>query len=192
MIAWVSGILMEKEPGLCVIAVSGLGYEVALTLKDWGQLPMVGEKVSLFVNSIYREDAVLLFGFMSHADKQAFLALNKASGVGPKMALQILDAYKLDELSLFIAQGNHMALTRVKGVGPKLAKRLIIDLKGKIEYKSCPERAMQSSDSQQDAIDALVNLGYKEAKARDMVGSAEGMTVEEMIKSALQKEGTKV
>ena len=191
MIAWISGVLIEKEPGLCVIGVNGLGYEVSLTLKDWGLLPQVGEKVTLFIQAIYREDAVLLFGFLDKTGKEAFAALNKANGVGPKMALQILDAYRLEELSLFVSQGNHMALTRVKGVGPKLAKRLMIDLKGKLLYQSCPERAMQAPGLRQDAIDALVNLGYKDVKARNMVQDADGMTVEEIIKSALQKEGVK-
>lgn len=191
MIAWITGILVDKEPNIAIISVNGLGYEVELILKDWSKLPDLGNKVTLFVQSIYREDSQLLFGFVESSSKKAFTSLNKASGVGPKMALQILDTYSLEELSLFVAQGNHMALTRVKGVGPKLAKRLMIDLKGKLQYSSCPERAMQSSSALQEAIDALINLGYKDARARAMVQQAEGITVEDIIKSALQKEGIK-
>jgi holliday junction DNA helicase RuvA len=189
MIAWISGVLVDKEPNIAVISVHGLGYQVELTLRDWEILPPLNEQVTVFVQAIYREDSQLLFGFIDHSAKKTFTALNKASGVGPKMALQILDTYSLEELSLFVAQGNHMAFTRVKGVGPKLAKRLMIDLKGKLLYTSCPERAMQSPTAQQEAIDALIHLGYKEARARVMAQQAEGMTVEAIIKSALQKEG---
>jgi Holliday junction DNA helicase RuvA len=191
MIGWLCGILVEKEPNGCVISTNGVGYIVEMTLKDWGVLPQVGHEVLVYVQPIYREDAQLLFGFLHKSGKTAFLALNKASGVGPKMALQILDTYSLEELSLFVAQGNHMALTRVKGVGPKLAKRLMIDLKGKLVYQSSPDRAMQSPKSLQEAIDALEKLGYKTAKAIQMVRDAQGMTVEDILKSALQQEGAR-
>lgn len=191
MIAYIKGLLLDKKPNTCTVFVSGIGYEVELTLKDWDSLPAQGEEITLYIQAIYREDAQLLFGFSEKQQKEAFCELNKASGVGPKMALQILDTYKVEDLSLLVAQGNHMALTRVKGIGPKLAKRLMIDLKGKLVYQSCPEKAMQSVASIDDAVNALVRLGYKEARARDMVRNAQGMTVEDIIKSALQSEGSK-
>lgn len=188
MIAWVQGELVDKSPHTCIVAASGVGYEIEMIQKDWHVLPEVGKVVTLYVQSIYREGAQLLFGFLSHHVRSVFSALNKASGVGPKMALQILDTYTIDELSLLIAQGNHIGLTKVKGIGPKLAKRLIIDLKGKIVYQSNPDKAMQTPQGQQDAIAALVRLGYKENRAREMVLKADGMSVEEIVKSALQKE----
>lgn len=189
MIAWLQGVLIAKNPNTCIISVGGVGYEVEMVMKDWYRLPNVGEKLTLHVQSIFKEDAAMLFGFFEAQIKSVFVILNTASGVGPKMALQILDTYTVEELSLLIAQGSHIGLTRVKGIGPKLAKRLIIDLKGKILYQSCPERAFQSPLHQQDAVAALVRLGFKEAKAIDMVQKSVGMTVEEIIKSALKQEG---
>ena len=191
MIAWLSGTLVDKGTNTCILSVGGVGYEVELTLKDWSQLPGLGSAVQLFVQAAYREDAQLLFGFLEKSAKSAFTALTKASGVGPKMALQVLDTYGIDELSLFVAQGNYLALTRVKGIGPKVAKRLMIDLKGKLVYQACPEKSMQSGTSHNEAVDALLQLGYKEQQARQMVSDSEGITVEEIIKSALKKEGSK-
>lgn len=191
MIAWLSGFVVAKEPNSVVVSVQGVGYDVEMMLKEWMTVPEVGGKFSIHVHAAYREDAQMLFGFMDRASKQAFLKLNKVNGVGPKMALQILDTYSLNELSLFVSQGNYTALTRVKGVGPKVAKRLLIDLKGQLQYTSCPEKAMQQPSVVEDAIAALTNLGYKEAKAREMVQKADGMTAEEVIKSALQGEGVR-
>lgn len=187
MIAWLKGVLISKKPNSCIISVHDVGYEVEMVIKEWYLLPNIGDEVILHIQSIFREDAAMLFGFYEAGAKSVFTILNTASGVGPKMALQILDTYSVEELSLLIAQGNHVGLTKIKGVGPKLAKRLIIDLKGKILYQSCPERAMQSTMHQQDAVAALVRLGYKESKAIDMVQRATGMTVEDMVKSALQQ-----
>ena len=192
MIGWIKGVLIERDENSCMVDCGGLGYVIELTLKDWSMMPSIGSEVALYLHPVYKEDSQQLYGFRDRSAKRAFVELNKANGVGPKMALQILDTYSLEELSLFVAQNNHMAFTRVKGVGPKVAKRLLIDLKGKLQYNSCPEKAMQSTAAHQEAIDALMHLGYKEKRAREMVQSAGGMSVEEIIKSALQKEGTKV
>lgn len=189
MIAWLEGVLVDKESNRAIVSVNGVGYEVELVMRDWYELPSAGENVTLFIQSIFKEDAAMLFGFFNKSVKNVFTILNTAKGVGPKMALQILDAYTVEELSLLIAQSNHIGLSKIKGVGPKLAKQLIIDLSGKILYQSCPEKAMQSPMSQQDAVDALVRLGYKETKARDMVQKASGFSVEDIIKSALKQEG---
>lgn len=187
MIAWLQGILVAKDKNACIISVGGVGYEVEMVMKDWYLLPKVGEALTLYIQAIYKEDAAVLFGFYEPAKKSVFVTLNTASGVGPKMALQILDTYSIEELSLLIAQGSHIGLTRVRGIGPKLAKRLIIDLKGKILYQSSPDRAFQSPIHQQDAVQALVRLGFKETKAIDMVQKSEGLTVEEIVKSALKQ-----
>jgi|AntRauTorckE5430_2_1112549.scaffolds.fasta_scaffold00045_30 Holliday junction DNA helicase RuvA len=189
MIAWLQGVLIEKKINSCVISCHGVGYNVEMVMKDWYVLPDLNEELTLFIAAIFREDSATLYGFLKSSMKEAFLILNTANGVGPKMALQILDTYSVDELSLLIAQGNHIGLTKVKGVGPKLAKRLIIDLKGKLIYQSCPERAMQSPSIQKDALEALIRLGFKENKAIDMIQGSSGNTVEEMIKSSLKKEG---
>ncbi|MEC7030879.1 MAG: Holliday junction branch migration protein RuvA [Pseudomonadota bacterium] len=192
MIGWLNGVLVEKDSNFCILSIGGVGYVVSLTLKDAALLPELGKSVELFVCTVYREDAQLMFGFLEKSAKLAFSELTKASGVGPKMALQILDTYDISELSLFVSQGNYLALTRVKGIGPKVAKRLVIDLKGKLTYVACPEKSMQTGASQNEAIDALIQLGYKEQQARQMVSNSEGITVEDIIKSALQKEGSKL
>lgn len=189
MIAWLNGVLVDKSNSRCVVSVQGVGYEVEMIMREWYQLPNTGDTVTLFIQSVFKEDAAMLFGFFDKSMKEVFTILNTANGVGPKMALQVLDKYTVDALSLLIAQGNHVGLTAVKGVGPKLAKRMILDLKGKILYQSCPERAMQSPVSQQDAVAALIKLGYKESKALGMVQKASGTSVEEIIRSALQVEG---
>lgn len=192
MIGWIQGELVEKEESHCLVAAGGVGYSIQLTAKDSFLLPHTGERVTLHLSPVFREDSQQLYGFLDKGAKIAFSELNKANGVGPKMALQILETYTIEELSLYIAQNNHLALTRVKGVGPKVAKRLVLELKGKLIYRSHPDRAMQSSSAQQEAIKALVNLGYKDKQASDMVSNASGISVEEIIKSALQKEGAKV
>lgn len=191
MIGWISGTLITKRMDYCIVAAGGLGYEITMTTRDLAKLGAVGSQVVLYLASMYREDAQMLFGFWDLATKHAFMVLNKANGVGPKMALQVLEVYPVSELSLYCEQENYLAFTRVKGIGPKVAKRLVVDLKGKILYDSCPDMALQSSHSINAAVDALLKLGYKEKRARDMVQAAEGLSVEEIIKSALQKEGTK-
>ncbi|UTC24439.1 Holliday junction branch migration protein RuvA [Candidatus Comchoanobacter bicostacola] len=187
MIAWLKGVIHSRTFNSCIIDVQGIGYEVLMMQSDLGRLPANDQVVQVHTAAIYREDSATLYGFLSGQNKEAFIILNTASGVGPKMALSILDFHDANQLSLLIAQGNYQALMRAKGVGQKLAKRLVIDLKGKIICRAQPDLSMQSPDTIELAVEALSKLGFSEGKARDMLKGVEAQSVEEMIKQALQQ-----
>jgi Holliday junction DNA helicase RuvA len=186
MIAWLEGTIIHKLDHLCIVNVAGVGYEVELLLVDSVQIPAVGQSVRLHIAAIYREDIQQLYGFLCSDNKAAFKTLLTANGVGPKMAQSILQYHGAQALSLLVAQGNYQGLTRAKGVGPKLAKRLVIDLKDKIICKAQPDLSMQSTHVIEMATEALMKLGFNESRAKAMLTGAEGHTVEELVKQALQ------
>ena len=187
MIAWLEGVLIGQNEQACILNVAGVGYEVDMLANELMRLPVVGTTMALHIAAVYREDAHSLYGFMSIANRDAFKVLLRANGVGPKMAQSILQYHGADELSVIVAQGNFQALTRAKGVGPKLAKRLVIDLKDKIICRTQPDMAMQSPNVIDDAVEALMKLGFNENRARDMLKGVEGQSVEDMVKQALQQ-----
>lgn len=178
MIAYVRGVLAEKEPTRVVVEAAGLGYEVLIPLSTFDRLPRTGEEVKLLVFHSVREDDEVLFGFASSAEREMFARLTAVSGVGPKIALSILSGGSVGELALAIASGNAKRISSIKGVGKKTAEKICVELKDKvnaIEALSATQRAGKNGEGSsapviRDAILALSALGFSEETANKMVG----------------------
>lgn len=173
MIAHISGTLAQKIPGEVVIDVAGVGYQIFIPLNVFYRLPEIGAPLSLQIYTHVREDALQLFGFQDRGDKQLFLLLLGVSGIGPKLAVNILSGIATDELSRALKEGDQVRLMAIPGVGRKLAERMIVELKDKFASlaPTGPESAKIEGGSQllSDAVSALVNLGYKRPEAEKIV-----------------------
>ncbi|HKY09046.1 MAG TPA: Holliday junction branch migration protein RuvA [Candidatus Binatia bacterium] len=194
MIAHISGTLAQKIPGEAVVDVGGVGYQVFIPLNVFYRLPEIGSPVSLQIHTHVREDALQLFGFQDLAEKQIFLLLIGVSGIGPKLAVNILSGIAAEELSRALKEGDQVRLVAIPGVGRKLAERMIVELKDKFSALAPaePESARAEAGSQLllDAVSALVNLGYKRPEAekavRDVLKRGE-RTLEAVLKEALRR-----
>ncbi|GAB4278827.1 MAG TPA: Holliday junction branch migration protein RuvA [Opitutae bacterium] len=171
MIVSIEGTLKEAHALSTIIDVQGIGYEVHTPLTTSERLPAIGQRVSLHTLSVYREDAALLYGFMKREERDFFrLIVEKVSGVGPKIALGILSKLSLPVLEQAIRNGDAALLAKCPGIGKKTAERIVIELKDKISpassstsrsTSSIEPLALSEGSSQQDAVSALVALGYK-------------------------------
>ena len=194
MIAHISGTLAQKIPGEVVIDVAGVGYQVFIPLNVFYRLPEIGAPLSLQIYTHVREDALQLFGFQDIGDKQLFLLLLGVSGIGPKLAVNILSGIATDELSRALKEGDQVRLMAIPGVGRKLAERMIVELKDKFATlaPTGPESAKIEGGSQllSDAVSALVNLGYKRPEAekivRDVLRKGE-RSLENVLKESLRR-----
>jgi len=173
VIAQISGTLAQKVPGEIIVDVGGVGYQVLIPLNVFYQLPEIGAPVSLQIHTHVREDALQLFGFNDRAEKQIFLLLISVSGIGPKLAVNILSGIPAEELARALREGDQLRLVAIPGVGRKLAERMIVELKDKLATLSTAgvESAKPEIGSQVmlDAVSALVNLGYKRPEAEKTV-----------------------
>jgi len=173
VIAHISGILAQKIPGEAIIDVGGIGYQVFIPLNVFYGLPEIGAAVTLQIYTHVREDALQLFGFQDPAEKQLFLLLLGVSGIGPKLAVNILSGIPTQELSRALKEGDQVRLVAIPGVGRKLAERMIVELKDRFATlaPAGAESAKADGSSQLllDAVSALVNLGYKRPEAEKMV-----------------------
>lgn len=175
MIGRLSGTLVETRPDRALVDVSGVGYDVAIPLGTYTALPPAGERATLFVHTHVREDAILLYGFATAQEKLVFERLLTVSGIGPRVALTVLSGLPLPELVAAIAAQNAKKLATIPGVGKKLAERLGVELKEKmadLAFGAAPERAAGAGGLLEDAVGALVNLGYKAAQAEAAVLAA--------------------
>ena len=165
MIGRLTGLLAEKSPPQVLIDVGGVGYEVDVPMSSFYNLPGLGERVTLLTHFVVREDAQLLFGFLTAPERAVFRQLIKISGVGPRMALGLLSGLSVAELTQAVAQQQAGRLVKVPGIGKKTAERLLLELKGKLG----PDLALPGgpivSDAQADIVQALVALGYSERDA---------------------------
>ena len=191
MIAKIHGTLERKVPGEVIINVGGVGYQVFIPLSVFYRLPEVGGAVNLYIHTHLREDALQLFGFLEHEEKQVFLFLNSVTGIGPKLAINILSGIPAEELARALKEGDQPRLVSIPGVGKKLAERMIVELRDK--FLTMPAEEMGRSDGSQpmrDAISALVNLGYRQGDAekcvRDITRNGE-KTLAEVLKEALRR-----
>ena len=191
MIAKIHGTLERKVPGEVIINVGGVGYQVFIPLSVFYRLPEVGGAVSLYIHTHLREDALQLFGFLEHEEKQVFLSLNSVTGIGPKLAINILSGIPAEELARALKEGDQPRLVSIPGVGKKLAERMIVELRDK--FLTMPAEEMGRSDGSQpmrDAISALVNLGYRQGDAeksvREITRNGE-KTLAEVLKEALRR-----
>lgn len=193
MIAQLSGTLAHKMPGEVVIDVGGVGYQVYIPLSVFYALPEIGSRVSLHVHTHLREDALQLFGFQESRDKQIFMLLNGVAGIGPKLAVSILSGIAADELAQAIRDGDQLRLVSIPGVGKKLAERLVVELRDKLTALRRPAEsapADKGSQLMQDAVSALVNLGYRqgevEKNVRDALHAGK-QSLEDVIKDVLRR-----
>ncbi len=199
MIAYLSGNLLEKEANLIIVDVGGVGYEVIIPLSTFYDLGEIGEDVSLRIYTYVREDIFQLFGFKTIRERELFLLLISVSGIGPKSAITALSGMSADEIIGAIRQNNLARLNSIPGVGRKTAERLVIELRDKIAKLSAvsaeemrAEGIPQTSgdDVYDDAISALVNLGYQRNAAEKALKQAmqEGteMSVQKLLRRSLQ------
>ncbi len=194
MIGRLKGLLLEKQPPAILIDVQGVGYELEASMSTFYNLPECGETILLHTHMVVREDAQLLYGFISLAERLMFRTLIKISGVGPKLALTILSGMSTEDFSRCILEGDSKALTQLPGVGKKTAERLVVELKDRIEkdvsIKSpgSPEKIERQASPVNDAVSALISLGYKAQQASQMIRAmdVDGKSTEEIIRLALQ------
>ena len=163
MIGQLRGILAEKKPPFLVIDVHGVGYEVQASMNTIYALPMVGADVFLYTHFVVREDAQLLYGFYNERERILFRELIKISGVGPKLALAILSGMDVANFMQCIADRDSVRLVKIPGVGKKTAERLVVEMQDKLAGFSTIAFTSVAADglAQQDAVSALVALGYK-------------------------------
>lgn len=197
MIAHLTGVLLAKTPQSIIIDVGGVGYEAVVPISTFYALPETNEKVGLSIYTHVREDALTLFGFHTTLEKELFLMLISVSGIGPKLAVNILSGIGPQDLLEAIAKGDALRLQSIPGVGKKTAERIALELKDRAS-KALGDRDMprvptlQTEDRRimDDALSALANLGYSAKSAKMAVDKARSrlgeMTLEELIREALK------
>ena len=164
MISRLTGVLSEKAPPFVLVDVNGVGYEVQVPMSTFYNLPASGQKVTLLTQFIVREDAQLLYGFLTAAERESFRELIKISGVGPRTALSVLSGMSVGELSQAITAQEAGRLVKVPGIGKKTAERLLLELKGKLGADLGAPVSL-ASDAHADIQQALVALGYSDKEA---------------------------
>ncbi len=188
MIGRLVGQLAGKAPPQVLVDVGGVGYEVDVPMSTYFNLPAIGERVSLLTHFVVREDAQVLFGFLTAPERDAFRLLVRISGVGPRTALSVLSGLSVAELAQAVAAQDSARLVKVPGIGKKTAERLMLELKGKLGPDlSLPTSAAALTDAGSDIVQALVALGYNEREAQAALKSLPaGVGVSEGIKLALK------
>lgn len=194
MIVFLDGVLEEKEPTRVVVNVHGLGYEAAIPLSSYDRLPETGQRVRLLTVPVVREDAHLLFGFMTADERDAFLQLTSVNGIGPKLGLAVLSGLSVRDLKAAIANGDVKRLSGISGIGKKTAERLVLEMRDKLG-KGEMLVALAGGDSAspanvrlRDALLALISLGHKQADAQRMVQAiAADITPDTPLEEILRK-----
>ena len=194
MIGFLRGKLIKKQPPLLILDVKGVGYEIEAPMTTFYVLPKTGSEIEIYTHLVVRDDAHLLFGFATENERLLFRNLIKVNGVGAKMALTILSGIEANEFSQCIQNNNAERLTKLPGIGKKTAERLIIEMRDRIE--NIPKLATiqksgnmdKHSNPADEAISALISLGYKPAEASKYVLAItnDGMSSEELIREALK------
>ena len=190
MIGKLNGKLVEKRPPVIVIDCHGVGYEVEAPMSTIYELPEIGENVVLCTHLAIRDDAHLLYGFLTESERKLFRALLKINGVGTKMALVILSGMSVSDFFSCVRSEDWASLVSLPGVGRKTAERLVLDMRDKID-KILPDSEMSSSSQSSivdDAVSALVSLGYKRQDAEKYVDNLDSnlSTSEEIIREVLK------
>ncbi|WP_374640230.1 Holliday junction branch migration protein RuvA [Hydrogenophaga sp.] len=188
MIGKLTGVLLEKNPPQILIDCHGVGYEVDVPMSTFYNLPASGEKVSLLTHFVVREDAQILYGFGSAAEREAFRQLIKVSGVGPRTALAVLSGLSVTELAQAVTAQEAGRIVKVPGIGKKTAERLLLELKGKLGAElPMTGGAAAVGDAAADIQQALMALGYSEKDAAAALKALPaGVGVSEGIKLALR------
>jgi len=195
MYSYLQGKLVTKSPTEIVVDVNGVGYVLNISLSTYGKLDPVSSQVKVFTYLHVREDALMLFGFATEAEREMFKLLISISGLGPKSAQGILSGMDLEELKTAIQTGNIAALTSVHGIGRKTAERLVVELRDKIGKgeDEITDRTFTTSQLKlrDDALNALISLGYHRSIAEQALrqvfkeSPGKDLSIEELIKQAL-------
>lgn len=191
MIGRLSGLLLEKSPPAVLLDVNGVGYEVDVPMSSFYELPEVGARVVLLTEFIVREDAQLLYGFLTSAERDTFRQLIRISGVGPRTALAVLSGMSVADLTQAVALQESARLIKVPGIGKKTAERLLLELKGKLA-PVLPSAAGSATtiDSGADIVRALLALGYSDREAAAAIRALPAdVSVSEGIRQALRQLG---
>ena len=187
MISRLTGVLSEKAPPFVLVDVNGVGYEVQVPMSTFYNLPELGAKVTLLTQFIVREDAQLLYGFLTPTERASFRELIKISGVGPRIALALLSGLNTEELAHAVAAQDTSRLVKVPGIGKKTAERLLLELKGKMAPVLATPDWSAVSDAQTDILQALIALGYSDKEAQlALKALPTDVSVSDGIKQALK------
>ena len=199
MIGRLRGILLERKPPELLVDVNGVGYELEASMSTFYALPETGSEVTLYTHLVVREDAQLLYGFAAENERRMFRALIRVRGVGAKLALAILSGMSAEDFVCCINEENTTALVRLPGVGKKTAERLIVEMRDRLsEWDTFSEKVSalpeerDARGSHNEAVHALVSLGYKPQEASRLVKSVseDGLSSEETIRRALRQSVT--
>jgi holliday junction DNA helicase RuvA len=197
MFALITGKLAHKSATEVIVDVGGIGYQVYIPLSTFYELPEAGDNVSFHIHTHVKEDAIQLYGFRNHEEKSIFQMMIQVSGIGPKLAINVLSGITAPELTRAVSGGDLARLVTIPGIGKKTAERMVLELKDKFsklvkEDIAGTARAAISDDVLlNDALSALENLGYKQPVARKALekvrGSQDGdLSIEELLKQALK------
>lgn len=199
MITFLNGKLFEALPTHVIVEVNGIGYEALIPLSSFDKLPQPGQPVTLLTQLVVREDAHTLYGFMTSEERDLFrLLIHTVSGIGPKIALNVLSGISVTAFRGAVANGDVKALSQLSGIGRKTAERMIVELKDKIGMAGAWEAASAkhglAPDEQRinDAVLALMALGFKQVEAHESVRQAQAVlgaqtTVEDLVRACLKK-----
>ena len=199
MITFVAGKLVAALPTQAVVDVGGVGYEVLIPLSSYDRLPAVGQAVQVLTHLHVREDAHILYGFMSIAERDLFrLLVNNVSGIGPKLALAVLSGMSVTSFKAAVVNGDVASLSKISGLGKKTAERIVLELKDKVgvtaawEAASATHAPTPEAEQANEAVLALIALGYKQVDAHKTVRELqekqpEITSAEELVKLALKR-----
>ncbi len=199
MITFLHGKLVEALPTLATVEVHGVGYDVLIPLSSFDKLPAPGSEVHILTHLAIREDAHVLYGFMTAAERDLFrLLINNVSGIGPKSALNVLSGMNPVALRGAVANGDVKALSQIPGIGKKTAERIVVELRDKIGAAgsweaSSAQRTLTAADQKvNDAVLALMALGFKQPEAHDAIRASQAVlgpqaSVEDLVRASLKK-----
>ncbi|PYK36735.1 MAG: Holliday junction branch migration protein RuvA [Verrucomicrobia bacterium] len=198
MITFLDGKLISALPTQAIVDVSGVGYEVFIPLSSYDKLPTVGQPIRILTHLAVREDAHLLYGFMTAAERDLFrLLVNNVSGIGPKLALAVLSGMSVNNFKAAVVNSDVASLSKISGLGKKTAERIILELKDKLgvaaawEAASAMHAPTPEQEQANEAVLALIALGYKQVEAhkavRDLQEKGEAKSAEELVKLVLKR-----
>jgi holliday junction DNA helicase RuvA len=198
MITFLDGKLISALPTQAIVDVSGIGYEIFIPLSSYDKLPGVGQPIRILTHLAVREDAHVLYGFMTAPERDLFrLLVNNVSGIGPKLALAVLSGMSVNNFKAAVVNSDVVSLSKISGLGKKTAERIILELKDKLGVAAAWEAASAihaptpEQEQANEAVLALIALGYKQVEAhkavRDFQEKGEAKSAEELVKLALKR-----
>lgn len=200
MITFLEGVLVETYPTHVVLNVHGVGYHISIPLSSYDRMPALGEKLRVLTHLHIREDAHILYGFATAPERDLFrLLIHHVSGIGPKIALDILSGVSVTSFKAAVVAGDTQTLSRIKGIGKKTAERILVELKDKVGVAAAWEAASETvapsplAREMNDAILALIALGYKQVDAQKAIQAAaekhpgESLSSDELLREALKR-----